>query len=350
MQNGYFKTIFQTAGSFVVVSHIRPDGDAVGSVIAAGLALRDMGKNVAMVIEHALQPSYRFLPGSELLLTADGISTAPAPGGCPATEELRNRHFTCGIVLDCTGLERTGECVQGILNQCEFLINIDHHISNNGFGAVNIIDAEASATGEILYRVMSGLGIPISPDVATNLYTAIVTDSGSFRYPNATSRCHQVASELLELGADHCRVQQCLNEQKSFSSLRLLEKGLSTLTLEQDGQIAWIALSRHFYEETGCGIGDSDEIINYPRSIAGVEVGILFKEVEAGEVRIGFRSKNLVDVNLLAGRFGGGGHERAAGCTVKGSLPEVEAIVVAATKEYLTDLKSESKCVTRTNL
>jgi phosphoesterase RecJ-like protein len=136
-------------------------------------------------------------------------------------------------------------------------------------------------------------------------------------------------------------VQQCLNEQKNLSSLRLLEKGLSTLTLEQDGRIAWMSLPKRYFEETGCGLDESEGFVNYPKSVAGVEVGILFKEIDAGVVRVGLRSKNVADVNVLAGRFGGGGHERAAGCTVMGTLQEVEALVVGAAKEYMRWVKCE---------
>jgi phosphoesterase RecJ-like protein len=190
---------------------------------------------------------------------------------------------------------------------------------------------------------MSDLGIGISPEVATNLYTAIVTDSGSFRHENTTPRCHLVASMLLELGADHSKVQQCLNEQKTLSGIRLLEKGLSTLSIEQGGKIAWMSLPRYFFEETGCTLEDSDDFINYPKSIAGIEVGILFKEIEDDEIRVGFRSKGFADVNLLAGSFGGGGHERAAGCTIRGTLPDVVALVVEAAREYLHQM-SEAGC------
>ncbi len=316
--------IFKTAGNFIITSHSHPDGDAIGSVIGLGLALRDLDKDVAIILEEPLPDSYRFLPGSGIVL-AGGRSAVDLP------------RFACGIVLDCTSLERVGKEVAKILERCESLINIDHHISNTRFGAVNVVDAEASATGEVLYLLMSGLDIGISHKVATNLYTAIVTDTGFFKFQNTTSRCHLTASMLLELGADRRLVHNCLNEQKTLSSLRLLEKGLSTLTLEQDGQIAWIALTRRSFEETGCGLEESENFINYPKSIAGVEVGILFKEIDDHEIRVGFRSKSFADVNYLAGRFGGGGHEKAAGCTVRGTLPEVEALVIKATKEYLDE-------------
>ena|GEM_PF-111744 len=328
--------IFKTAGSFVITTHIHPDGDAVGSVIGLCLALRDMGKDAAIALAQPLPSSYRFLPGSGLVLAAaGGAAPCPVDMARPGAAQLQGKRFACGVVLDCTSLERAGKEMAAILENCESLINIDHHISNTGFGAVNIVDAGASATGEIMYRIMTSLDIKISPDVATNLYAAIVTDTGSFQYQNATSRCHLVASLLLDLGANQRKVQQCLNEQKDLSSIRLLEKGLSTLTLEQDGRIAWMSLPRHFFEETGCRLEESEDFINYPKSVAGVEVAILFKEIDDGEVRVGFRSKNFADVNFLAGSFGGGGHERAAGCTVRGTLPEVEALVVGVAREYL---------------
>ena len=189
------RIFFKTAGSFIITSHSHPDGDAIGSVIGLGLALRDLDKDVAIILEEPLPDSYRFLPGSGIVL-AGGRSVVDLP------------RFACGIVLDCTSLERVGKEVAKILERCESLINIDHHISNTRFGAVNVVDAEASATGEILYLLMSGLDIRISPEVATNLYTAIVTDTGFFQFQNTTSRCHLTASMLLELGADHRQVQQ----------------------------------------------------------------------------------------------------------------------------------------------
>ncbi len=327
--------VFKTADSFVITTHIHPDGDAAGSVIGLCLALRGMNRDAATILAQPLPPSYLFLPGSGLVMAAAGDT------GEPGSAQLQGKRFACGIVLDCTSLDRAGKEMAGILENCDSLINIDHHISNTGFGAVNIVDAGASATGEILYRIMDSLGIRISPDVATNLYTAIVTDTGSFQYQNATSRCHLAVSMLLDLGANQRNVQQCLNEQKNLSSIRLLEKGLSTLTLEQDGRIAWMSLPRRFFEETGCRLDDSEDFVNYPKSVAGVEVGILFKEVDDGVIRVGLRSKNIVDVNILAGRFGGGGHERAAGCTVRGTLQEVEALVVGAARDYLGCVKCE---------
>lgn len=319
--------VLLTAGTFAIASHMHPDGDAIGCMIGMGLALKDIGKEVVVVSPQPIPPLYHFLPGSDLVVVSG--------------ERLQGYRFNCGIVLDCTGLERLSKETVRVFGCCETLINIDHHISNAYFGDVNIVDPEAAATGEILFQMLSALGIRISPEVATNLYTALVTDTGSFQYQNASSRCHLVASSLMERGADHNRVQQCLNEQRTLASIRLLEKGLSTLTVDQGGQIAWMAIPRHWFVETGCKMEDSEDFINYPKSIAGVEIGILFKEIDDHEVRVGFRSKRFADVNFLAGGFGGGGHERAAGCTVRDTLSEAKALVINAARDYLQKKQCE---------
>lgn len=343
MQIGYpGAEVFKTADSFVIAGHIHPDGDAIGSVLGLGLALRDLGRDVVIISAQHVPHLYRFLPGSELVQTGAEVLRQLAPASpAAASASLQAKRFHCAVLLDCASLERVGKEIASIVGHCETLINIDHHISNTRFGAINIVDTGASATGEILYQMLSGLEIGISAQVATNLYAAITSDTGSFQYQNTTSRCHQVASTLLDLGADHHRVHQHFNEHRTLPGIRLLEKGLSTLTLEHDGQIAWMALSRRLFADTGANLEDSDDFINYPKSIDGVEIGILFKEIDDHEVRVGFRSKSFADVNLLAGRFGGGGHERASGCTVRGALADVEALVVSAAGDYLQKKKCE---------
>jgi phosphoesterase RecJ-like protein len=359
MQVGYpGAEILKTAGSFVIASHIHPDGDAIGSILGLGLALRGLGREVVILSAHPVPHLYSFLPGSELVKPAadvlrqlvsaandpqsgcqDAGQETAAPAAAPAS--LKAKRFHCAVLLDCAGLDRVGKEITGIVDHCETLVNIDHHISNTRFGAINIVDAEASATGEIIYQILTSLRMGISAQAATNLYAAIASDTGYFQYQNTTSKCHLITSMLLDLGADHHRVHHYLNEHRTLPGIRLLEKGLSTLTLEHDGQIAWMALPRHLYAETGARLEDSDDFINYPKSIAGVEIGILFKEIDDHEVRVGFRSKSFADVNLLAARFDGGGHERASGCTVRGTLAEVEALVIGVAGDYLQKKKCE---------
>ncbi len=304
------KVLFE-GDSFLVTTHVNPDGDAVGSVLALGLALTGLGKRCELVVPRGVPALYRFLPGA-------GMARAN-PGGGP---------YACGVVLDCADLERPGPEVARHLASCAFLVNIDHHASNKHFGSLNIVDREAAATGEILYELLEFLGLTITPEIASNLYTALVTDTGSFQFANTTARSYRTAARLLEYGADHNTVQNLLFRQHSLTSLRLLGRCLGTLEVSPSKKVAWMWVTRQFLAETGSSLEECEGFADYPKSVAGVEVGVLFKEVAAGEVRVSLRSKNYLDVNEVAARFGGGGHERAAGCTLHGSLGEVQEKVI----------------------
>ena len=214
-------------------------------------------------------------------------------------------------------------------------MNVDHHISNQYFGDLNVVDPQAAATGEIVCSLLVRASITITPDIATNLYVALVTDTGSFQHQNTTAKCLRTAAYLLDCGAKHNLIHQCLYEQKSLDSLRLLSRCLESLALNKSGAIAWMTISQDVLLDSGAVFDDSDGMIDYTKSLKGVEVGILFKEVSPGEIKVSFRSKNYLDVNQLAACFGGGGHERAAGCTVQGRIKNVEALVIEKTEELL---------------
>ncbi|KUK36804.1 MAG: Phosphoesterase RecJ-like protein [Thermacetogenium phaeum] len=312
--------IIEKSNKILMTTHVNPDGDAVGSLLGLGLALVNSGKDVMMVTAAPIPAVYQYLPGSELLQLPSILST---------------REFEAGVVLDCTDLSRIGGDLPELLNGAGSVVNIDHHISNTHFGDVNAVDPKAAATGEIVLDLLLLMGIPVTPDIATNLYTALITDTGSFRHQNTTARCHRTAAVLLEYGADHVLVHNCLYEQRTLSSLMLLKAGLETLSLSKDGRIAWMAISYEDILSSGCNMEDCEGIIDYPKSLRGVEVGILFKEVKPGEIKVSFRSKQYLDVNRLAASFGGGGHERAAGCTVKGNLADAVAMIVRTTEEHL---------------
>lgn len=312
--------IIAKSNKILITTHVNPDGDAVGSLLGLGLALANSGKDVVMVTAAPVPGVYHYLPGSELLRLPSLISS---------------RDFETGVVLDCTDLSRTGGDLPELLKGAGSLVNIDHHISNSHFGDVNAVDPKAAATGEIVLDLLLLMGIPVTPDIATNLYTALITDTGSFRHQNTTARCHRTAAVLLEHGADHVLVNNCLYEQRSLGSLMLLKAGLETLSLSKDGRIAWMTISHEALRASGCNMEDCEGIIDYSKSLRGVEVGILFKEVNPGEIKVSFRSKQYLDVNRLAASFGGGGHERAAGCTVKGNLADAVAMIVRTTEEHL---------------
>ncbi|MGB9792091.1 MAG: DHH family phosphoesterase [Thermacetogeniaceae bacterium] len=320
------KDLLLKGDNFLLASHLNPDGDAIGSLLGLGMALKKLDKKVAIASPYPTPQAFSFLPGYELL---------------QPPSSLGKQAFDIGIVLDCTELERTGEEVKELLRKTAVVVNIDHHISNKGFGDLKVVDPHAAATGELIFEMLEKMEIPLTPEIATNLYVAIVTDTGSFQHRNTTERCHRNAASLLRLGADHARVYQFLYEERSLKSIRLLEKCLQTLSVSEDGLIAWMTVSQEHLIETGCTIEDCENLIDYPKSIKGVEIGILFKQISDDEVRVSFRSKNYADVNALAASFGGGGHERAAGCTIHGSLKDVEKMVLTATINFLHNIKKE---------
>lgn len=306
--------ILKTKQTFVLTTHIHADGDALGSLLALGLALINNGKNAVMIHSEPVPESYRFLPGAEQVKMVQDLKES----------------FEVGIALDCTNLSRAGDAAH-ILQKADCVINIDHHISNEYFGQINMVETEVAATGEMVCALLVKGGFIITPDIATNLYTAIITDTGSFRHQNTTANCFRTCAYLLECGAAHNFIQHNLYEQRSLQSLRFMVKVLQTLSINENGMIAWMTITRDIITEAD----NSDGLIDYAKSLKGVEVGILFKEMDSGEIKVSFRSKSFVDVNQLAAHFGGGGHERAAGCSIKGNLKEVEQLVIRKTEEYL---------------
>ncbi|MGB4505146.1 MAG: bifunctional oligoribonuclease/PAP phosphatase NrnA [Syntrophaceticus sp.] len=305
--------------NFVLTTHLNPDGDALGSLLGLGLALLNTGKNVVMIMPHPVPGTFQFLPGvQQVQQTVDCLE-----------------RFDVGIALDCADFNRIGEETRDQLRKTKTLINIDHHVSNQHFGDINIVDPQAAATGEIICDILLETKIPITSDVATNLYTALVTDTGSFQHHNTTAKCFRTAAFLLECGALHRVVQQNLYEQRSLESLRLLARGLDSLSLNENATIAWMTICRDSFLASGASVDDCDGMIDYVKSLKGVEVGILFKEVNSDEIKVSFRSKNYLDVNQLAAYFGGGGHERAAGCSIKGKIEDVKPLVIRKTEEQM---------------
>jgi phosphoesterase RecJ-like protein len=319
-------TAIKRHDNFVLTTHINPDGDALGSLMGLGLALLNAGKNAVMIMPHPVSVAFQFMPGSRHI---------------QKTVDLLAR-FDVGITLDCTDITRAGEEAQEVLQRAGKLLNIDHHISNQYFGDLNVVDPQAAATGEIIYDLLLKAKMPITSEIATNLYTAIITDTGSFQHQNTTAKCLRTAALLLDCGAAHRVVQQHLYEQRSLESLRLLARGLESLSLNKEGTVAWMTISRDSLYSSGATVDDSEGLIDYVKSLKGVEVGIVFKEVNPSEIKVSFRSNNYLDVNRLAAHFGGGGHERAAGCTINGELGDIEQIVIRKTEEQLFAMNENS--------
>jgi phosphoesterase RecJ-like protein len=258
-------------------------------------------------------PDLRHLPG------ADGIRR----------EVPRDQGYACYLVLDTSDLDRTGGLLDGRPPDA-VVLNVDHHAGNTRFGDVNWVEPEASSAGEMVYHLLRKADIPIGASAAANLYTAILTDTGSFQYGNTTAEALRVAGELVTAGAVPETIAQGLTANKALGEWRLLSDVLAGLTVTAGGRVAWIAITAEARQRAGVGLDVTEDFIHYPRRLAGVQIAVAFKEISGDEVRVSLRSSGTVDVAQLAQAFGGGGHRNAAGCTVRGGLVAAEAAVLAA--------------------
>ena len=304
---------------FAVLSHVRPDGDALGSTLALALSLQNLGKDVRAWNEEGMLEKYSFLAKAELL-------TKP-----PAVAE----DFDVVVALDTAIQNRLGTTVAAV-KTAKLWINIDHHPSNPGYGDLVYIDPSAPATGEILFELMQDQALPLNAAIAENLYAAISTDTGSFQYPNTTARTFEIAAELIRAGVNVGRISQLLYENYPRRRIELLRELLGTMRFDCDNRIAWFSLSEAQAKAIGALPEDNEGLIDHLRAIRGVVVAIFFEELPDGKVRVSMRSKNpVVDVCAICQRFGGGGHTLAAGARVRGSLSEVSQKIVENTCEVI---------------
>jgi bifunctional oligoribonuclease and PAP phosphatase NrnA len=295
---------------FLLTSHARPDGDAVGSALACWQILRCMGKQAQVVMSDPVPAIYRLLPYSDCVLQASRI----------------NNGFEAAIILECDSVQRTR--LQGLDNR--FLINIDHHSSARPFAHVNWIDPHACATAEMVYRLARQAGVPISPEIATCLYTAVLTDTGSFSFVGTSESTFSLARELVLCGADPARIAQGVYFSHPTSKMRLLGSALSNL--HREGNITWMWVTREQMERAAALDEDCEGLVNYALAIEGVEVAIFFRELADHRYRVSLRSKGAVNVSTLAEYFGGGGHVCASGCAIDGPLSVAVARIMAQLK------------------
>ncbi len=290
--------------TFLVTAHENPDGDAVGSSLAMANFLSSLGKEVTIFSCDPLPDNYRFLPLADSVLY-----------------EIPDTYYDICFILDAGDLLRAG------VNQADCghfgkIINIDHHPDNKNFGAINLVDSRASATGALVYRILTAAGHVVDYNTALCIYTAIVTDTGSFRYSNADQEAFHISGQMVAKGINPWFVTEKLYESQPRQRLELLSLALSTLHVADRGDIASITVTLDMLAKTGATPDLTDGFINYPRSIKGVEVAVFFREIEKGVFKVGFRSKGNVDVSSLAAVFGGGGHHNAAGCKISAPLEE----------------------------
>lgn len=291
---------------FILTSHARPDGDAVGSTLACCQILRSMGKQAHVVLSDGVPGIYRPLPYADSVL--HDIEQAP--------------QAEAAIILECDGLARTR--LTGL--ESHYLINIDHHDTARPFADVNWIDPNACATAEMIFRLAREAGVKISPEVATCLYTAVLTDTGSFCFTGTTERTFALAQELVRAGADPVSIAQNVYFSNPTSKMRLLGAALGRL--HRDGNLAWMYVTRDDMDRSAAMEEDCEGLVNYALAIQGIEVALFFREESENRYRVSLRSKGLVNVAAVASAFGGGGHECASGCAIEGPLPlAVERLV-----------------------
>lgn len=307
--------LVRSQGSFLVLTHYRPDGDAIGSQLALTLLLKDLGKNVEAWNDDDVPAKFRFLPHSDL------IRRPPA----------EPKDFDVVIAIDTSTWQRVGTAAQRIGKRKHF-VNIDHHVSNEKFADINWIAPEAPASGQMAYQLIKRGGFKITREIATCLFVAISTDTGSFMFANTTAESLRVAAELVETGVNVGEVCRHVYESYPYARLQLLQMALADLKLTDRNRIAYCWVTNEMYEESSAKREDTEGLIDYARSIEGVLVAVLFEELsEPGKVRISLRSKHpKVDVNSIARHFGGGGHREAAGARITGTPREIEPKVLDA--------------------
>ena len=304
--------------NFILVGHAIPDGDCIGSLVGLYLGLASVGKKCSMFLADPVPPIYRYLAGSDKIeILNQGISGETI------------------VYLDCSDVQRVGEKEAGYLKKTRCTINIDHHYTNDVFADYNLVDAGAAATAEIIFNLLDAMKIKLNQDIASALYTGIVMDTGRFNYSNTTSRTMRIAAALLDTGLDLDAIRINLFESRPRKEIQVLGQALQSLAFSEDGRIAWVCLSYEQLTDMNAVEIYPEDIINYTRMIAGVEVGLSFREIEPGIVKIGFRSKNQADVSAIAARWGGGGHKKAAGARQNGTLEEVTRLVIASVRDVL---------------
>ena len=293
---------------FVIASHVRPDGDAIGSQLAMAYALRAMGKDVRIVNRDPAPPPLQAFPGVHAIELADRVDD---PGDAV-------------IVMESGDLSRTG--VSGF--ERGFVINIDHHLGNTMYGAVNWFDLSAAACGEMVYDVVRALGVPLTVEIATHVYVAVLTDTGGFHYSNITPRTFAICGACTEAGVNPSAIARAVYDSNRIGRLKLFRAVLNDMHFDPSERIATLAVTRQMAADAGATYEDTEGLVNLPLTVKEIEAVIFFKQERDDQYRVSFRSKGTIDVGAVAKEFGGGGHKNAAGCTVSGPVDALRRMLV----------------------
>jgi bifunctional oligoribonuclease and PAP phosphatase NrnA len=311
---------------FLIASHLRPDGDAIGSQLALAGILDRLGKAAVIQNETPVPENFRFLPGAEKISLFGKLPFVPE----------------AAVILDSPRAGRVGE-VEKHLGAAGPVVNIDHHVSNSRYGDVIWVEPESSSVGEMIYHLLKPLGVELDREIAEAIYVAVLTDMGKFQYmvtPESGARVFRLAADLAETGLVPYEIYKKVYNLYSVLPLKFLGEALSTLEFAASGQIAFIRVGREILERYNDGSDITENLISYPRDIISTRVALLFTALPGGGVKVSFRSKepDLIDVNRIASRFGGGGHPAAAGAELAEDLDRAVSRVIAAVEEYLKDL------------
>lgn len=303
-----------------ILPHVSADGDCLGSSLALGLALIKKGKSVNVYIEEEISRNLEFLPGRELARVYTGEPLNPG----------------LVIALDTGDIERLGRR-NSIFNLADTTVNIDHHSTNTLYAVYNNVDTHSSAVGEIIYKLIGLLGVELDVRMAECLYVAIVTDTGGFRYSNTTSETHFIAGSLLEYDIDVAEISGKVFDRTTYGKIKLMGAAIEKLEMLEKGRLSVLSVTEDMIHRAGADEEDCDGLVNTARNIEGVEVALMLRQKDSNEVKVNLRSNGNIDVAKIAVKFSGGGHPKAAGCTVKGDFEEVRTWLVEAVKTSINE-------------
>ena len=293
-----------------ICSHVQPDGDNIGSTLALGMAIKKINKNVKVLKVDDIPSDYKFLPNVDLIKKYD-----------------KEEDIDLFIALDSSDMERLGVGKEFAKN-AKNIINIDHHITNNNFGDINIVSPSSAATGELIYEFIRQMKVDMDKNIATCLYTAISTDTGSFIYSNTTYITHLIVAELLKTGIDISYININLYQKRSMERTRLIINVLNDMEICLDGKIGIVTVTQDILKSNNAKMEDTEGIISFVRDIDSVEVACLLKEVDKNEIKVSLRSKEKIDVSKISSKFNGGGHIRAAGCTLFTEIDNAKELIL----------------------
>ena len=322
--------LIENKQNFAITTHIRPDGDGIGSSLGLCWLLRSLGKTAEVIVSDGIPISYRQLPGAEEIRKVTEI----------------DRRYDAVFVMECSDVFRPN--IRNLEKQ--LVVNIDHHTTSEHFGTINWIDPTASAVGEMIYNLCKAIGGRITKEIAECIYLALVTDTGSFHFPNTTERTLKVASELVKIGVKPAHISQAVYNSYPWSRIELMRQVLATVQRDRSGKVAWMRQTLEMKKASGSTDGDNSGFVNIPLSAKEVVAAIYMCEIAPNKYRISLRSKGDINVAHIAEKFEGGGHKNAAGCRVVGNWDIKEREIIAAVIEAVEQSNNQNEIVNEEEL